>query len=108
MARIGTFHEIPNGFEGEFFMPLLTTKGVRVLKETNPSANKKAPTHRVFHGRSEIGSAWPKTTEDDRDYFSLTIDYPGLIAPIYCILIKDAEGEGWSAFWSRSKKAVFE
>ena len=43
MAHIGTFKEISNGFEGEVFMPPLTTKGVRVVKLDNPSANKKAP-----------------------------------------------------------------
>jgi len=108
MAHIGTFKEISNGFEGEVFMPPLTTKGVRVVKLDKPSTNKKAPTHRIFVGRSEIGSAWPKTTDDDRDYLSLTFDFPGLVAPVYAILIKDLEGDSYSAYWSRSKKPVFE
>ena len=60
MAQIGSFKEISNGFEGEVFMPPLTTKGVRVVKLDKPNANKKAPTHRIFVGRSEIGSAWPR------------------------------------------------
>ena len=75
---------------------------------SKPAANKRAPTHRIYVGRSEIGSAWPKTTNDDRDYLSLTFDFPGLTAPVYAILIKDPESDGWSAFWSRSKKPVFE
>jgi uncharacterized protein (DUF736 family) len=108
MAHIGSFKEISNGFEGEVFMPPLTTKGVRIVKETKPNANKKAPTHRIYVGRSEIGSGWPKTTEDDRDYLSLTFDFPGLVAPVYAILIRDLEGDGFSAYWSRSKKPVFE
>jgi uncharacterized protein (DUF736 family) len=108
MAIIGTFKEIANGFEGEVFMPPLNAKGVRVLLDPKPSGNKKAPTHRIYVGRSEIGSAWPKTTDDDRDYLSLTFDFPGLVAPIYAILIKDKEGEGYIAAWSRSKKVVFE
>jgi uncharacterized protein (DUF736 family) len=108
MAHIGTFKEIADGFEGEVFMMPLTTKGVRILKEAKPAANKRAPTHRIYVGRSEIGSAWPKTTNDDRDYLSLTFDFPGLTAPVYAILIKDPESDGWSAFWSRSKKPVFE
>ncbi len=98
MAHIGTFKEISTGFEGEVFMPPLTTKGVRIVKETKPSANKKAPTHRIYLGRSEIGSAWPKTTDADRDYLSLTFDFPGLTAPVYAILINDQDGDGWSAF----------
>ena len=108
MAHIGTFKEISNGYEGEIFMPPLNAKGVRVVKITTPSANKKAPTHRIYLGRSEVGSAWPKSTDDDRDYLSLTFDFPGLVAPVYAILIKDTEGDGYSAYWSRSKKPVFE
>ena len=53
MAHIGTFKDISNGFEGEVFMPPLTTKGVRIVKLDNPSTNKKAPTHRIFVGRSD-------------------------------------------------------
>ena len=58
--------------------------------------------------KSEVGSAWPKTTDDDRDFLSLTFDFPGLAAPVYAILIKDLEGDGYSAYWSRNKKPVFE
>jgi uncharacterized protein (DUF736 family) len=108
MAIIGTFKEIATGFEGEVFMPPLNAKGVRVLRDPNPSSNKKAPSHRIYVGRSEIGSAWPKTTDDDRDYLSLTFDFPGLVAPIYAILIKDKDSDGYIAAWSRSKKVVFE
>ena len=108
MAHIGTFKAISNGLEGELFMLPLTTKGVRVVKIDPPMANKKAPSHRILVGRSEIGSAWPKTTDDDRDYLSLTFDFPGLVAPVYAILIKDLDGDGYSAYWSRSKKPVFE
>ncbi len=108
MAHIGTFKEIADGYEGEVFMPPLNAKGVRIIKITTPSANKKAPTHRIYVGRSEIGSAWPRVTEDEKEYLSLTFDFPGLVAPIYAILIKDNDGEGYSAYWSRSKKVVFE
>jgi len=108
MAHIGTFKAISNGFEGELFMLPLTTKGVRVVKIDPPMANKKAPSHRIMVGRSEIGSAWSKTTEDERDYLSLTLDFPGLVAPIYAIVIADNEGDGFSAYWSRAKREVFE
>jgi len=60
MAHIGTFKAISNGFEGELFMLPLTTKGVRVVKIDPPMANKKAPSHRIMVGRSEIGSAWSR------------------------------------------------
>ncbi len=107
MATIGTFKQVADGYEGEVFMPPLNAKGVRILVDPKRS-NNKAPTHRIYVGRSEIGSAWPKTTEDERDYLSLTFDFPGLVAPIYAILIKDKESEVYSAYWSRSRKVVFE
>ena len=107
MAHIGTFQANSNGFEGEVFMVPLTTKGVRIVKEAK-STNPKAPSHRIFVGRSEIGQGWPKTTDDNRDYLSLTFDFAGLNRPIYAILIKDPDSESYGAFWSRAKKPVFE
>jgi uncharacterized protein (DUF736 family) len=108
MAHIGTFQANSTGFEGEVFMVPLSTKGVRVVKETKPNRNPKAPSHRIFVGRSEIGQAWPKTTDDNRDYLSLTFDFAGLNRPIYAILIKDPDSESYGAYWSRAKKPVFE
>jgi len=109
MAHIGSFNETANGsYEGEVFMPPLTTKGVRIVPDPRKSDNKKAPTHRIYVGRSEIGSAWPAETDDGREYLSLTFDFPGLVAPVYAILIKDKDGDGFGAYWSRSKKKVFE
>src|ERR1700744_1890198 len=52
MGHIGTFQANSNGFEGEVFMVPLTTKGVRIVKETK-STSPKAPSHRIFVGRSE-------------------------------------------------------
>jgi len=48
-----------------------------------------------------------KITDDDGDHLSLAFDFPGLVAPVYAILIKDRDGDGYSAYWSRSKKVVF-
>ena len=67
----------------------LTTKGVRIVKETKPNRDPKAPGHRIFVGYSEIGRAWPKTTNDDCGYLSLTFDFAGLSRPVYAILMKD-------------------
>lgn len=112
MAHIGTFQANTNGFDGEVFMVPLTTKGVKIVKEPNkPNRNPKAPSHRIYAGRSEIGQAWPKTTDDQRDYLSLTFDFPGLNRPVYAILIKDPDSDVYSAYWSRAnkdKKPVFE
>jgi uncharacterized protein (DUF736 family) len=108
MAHIGTFKEAANGYEGEVFMHPLTTKGARIVPDPRRGTNKKAPSHRIYVGRSEIGSAWPAETDDGREFLSLTFDFPGLVAPVYAILIKDKEGDSYGAYWSRSKKKVFE
>ena len=45
MAHIGTFQANSTGFEGEVFMVPLTTKGVRIVKETKSNASPKEKKH---------------------------------------------------------------
>ena len=100
MAIIGTFKKVNNGFEGEFAMLALQAKGVRVVAETNRT-NEDAPTHRIFVGRAEIGAAWSKTSNEGRAYLGLKLDDPSFNAPIYANLVKDKDGDTYSAIWSR-------
>ncbi len=62
-------------FQGEIFTLSLQAKGVRIVAETSRS-NDNAPSHRVYVGRAEIGAAWPKRSEEGRDYLSLKLDDP--------------------------------
>jgi uncharacterized protein (DUF736 family) len=78
-------------------------KRVRIVAEENRS-NENAPSHRVFVGRTEIGAAWSKRSEEGRDYLSLKLDDPSFTAPIYANLFDDQDGEGYSLIWSRSRK----
>ncbi|OJW28005.1 MAG: hypothetical protein BGO51_12945 [Rhodospirillales bacterium 69-11] len=100
MAIIGTFKKVANGFEGEFAMLALQAKGVRIVAESN-RANDDAPSHRVFLGRAEIGAAWAKSSEKNEEYHSLKLDDPSFTAPVYANLVKDKDGETYSAIWSR-------
>ena len=75
MATIGSFKKVGNDFQGEIVTLSLQAKGVRIVAESNPS-NDKAPSHRVFVGRAEIGAAWSKRSEEGRDYLSLKLDDP--------------------------------
>ena len=77
MANIGSFKKVGNDFQGEIVTLSLQAKGVRIVAESNPS-NDKAPSHRVYVGRAEIGAAWSKRSEEGRDYLSLKLDDPSL------------------------------
>ena len=82
MATIGSFKKVGNDFQGEIITLSLQAKGVRIVAETNPS-NDKAPSHRVFVGRAEIGAAWSKRSNEGRDYLSVKLDDPSFNSPIY-------------------------
>jgi uncharacterized protein (DUF736 family) len=103
MANIGSFKKSGQEFQGEIITLSLQAKGVRIVAESNPS-NDKAPSHRVFVGRAEIGAAWSKRSEEGRDYLSLKLDDPSFNAPIYANLFDDEGGEGYTLLWSRPRK----
>jgi uncharacterized protein (DUF736 family) len=103
MATIGSFKKVGNDFQGEIVTLSLQAKGVRIVAESSPS-NDKAPSHRVFVGRAEIGAAWSKRSDEGRDYLSLKLDDPSFNAPIYANLFDDEGGEGYTLLWSRPRK----
>ena len=103
MATIGSFKKVGNDFQGENITLSQQAKGVRIVAESSPS-NDKAPSHRIFVGRAEIGAAWSKRSEEGRDYLSLKLDDPSFTAPIYANLFVDEGGEGYTLLWSRPRK----
>jgi uncharacterized protein (DUF736 family) len=103
MATIGSFKKVGNDFQGEIITLSLQAKGVRIVAESSPS-NDKAPSHRVFVGRAEIGAGWSKRSEEGRDYLSLKFDDPSFNAAIYANLFEDEGGEGYTLLWSRPRK----
>ena len=105
MATIGSFKKVGNDFQGEIVTLSLQARGVRIVAESNPS-NDKAPSHRVFVGRAEIGAAWSKRSEEGRDYLSIKLDDPSFNAPIYANLFDEEDGEGYTLLWSRPRKNV--
>ena len=103
MATIGSFKKVGNDFQGEIITLSLQAKGVRIVAESNV-ANDKAPSHRVFVGRAEIGAGWSKRSEEGRDYLSHKFDDPSFNAAIYANLFEDEGGEGYTLLWSRPRK----
>jgi uncharacterized protein (DUF736 family) len=99
MATIGTFKRDENGFTGTINTMTLTSK-VRFIKADGDS--DKAPSHRLFAGKTEIGAAWAKTSKEGRPYLSAKLDDPSFSAAIYATLIEDTETAGaFSLIWSR-------
>ena len=100
MATIGTFKRSGNTYTGEIVTLSVQAKNVRISPEENRS-NENAPTHRVFVGKAEIGAAWAKRSNDQRDYLGLKLDDPSFTAPIYANLFDDEGGDTYSLIWSR-------
>src|SRR3546814_13655373 len=102
MANIGTFTKTAKGYAGEIVTMSVQQKKVRIEAETDVQ-NDKAPTHRVFVGRAEIGAGWAKQSNEGRDYLSLKLDDPSFAAPIYANLFDDEAGETFNLIWSRNR-----
>ncbi len=102
MATIGSFKKAGDEYQGEIVTLSVQTKGVRIVQEANRSSDK-APSHRVYVRRAEIGAAWPKQSNEGRHYLSVKLDDPSFTNPIFANLFDDESGEGYSLIWSRSR-----
>jgi uncharacterized protein (DUF736 family) len=102
MANIGTFTKTAKGYTGKIVTMSVQQKKVRIEAETDVQ-NDKAPTHRVFVGRAEIGAGWAKRSNEGRDYLSLKLDDPSFAAPIYANLFDDEDGTTYNLIWSRTR-----
>lgn len=100
MATIGTFKRSGNSYTGTVNTLAVQAKNVRIVPEENRT-NDNAPSHRVFVGTVEVGAAWAKRSNEDRDYLSLKLDDPSFVAPIYANLFDNEDGD-YSLIWSRS------
>jgi len=68
MATIGTFTTSETGFNGSIRTLALNVKA-RIARVENPS--DKGPHYRIYAGNVELGAAWQKRSEQDRDYLSV-------------------------------------
>jgi uncharacterized protein (DUF736 family) len=102
MANIGSFKKVNDEYQGEIVTLSVQTKGVRIVPEANRSSDK-APSHRVYVRRAEIGAAWPKRSNEGRDYLSVKLDDPSFASPIFANIFNDESGEGYSLIWSRRR-----
>ena len=103
MATIGTFKKVGNEIHGEIVTLSVQAKNVRIVPEANRT-NDNAPSHRIYVSRADLGAGWSKRSAEGRDYISVKLDDPSFSAPIYANLFDDAEGDGYTLIWSRSRK----
>jgi uncharacterized protein (DUF736 family) len=102
VANIGSFKKVNAEFQGEIVTLSVQARGVRIVPEPNRT-NDNAPSHRVFVGRAEIGAAWPKRSNEGRDYLSVKLDDPSFNAPIFANLF-DGDDDTWNLIWSRGRR----
>ncbi len=103
MANIGSFKKVNAEFQGEIVTLGVQARNVRIVPESSRT-NDNAPSHRVFVGRAEIGAAWPKRSNEGRDYLSVKLDDPSFTAPIYANLFDAEDGETFNLIWSRGRR----
>jgi uncharacterized protein (DUF736 family) len=89
---------------GEIVTLSVHSKNVRIVSESS-RARDNAPSHRIYVGRVEIGTAWSKRSAENRTYSSVKMDGPSFNAPIYANLFDDEDGEDFTLIWSRNRKA---
>jgi uncharacterized protein (DUF736 family) len=97
MTTIGHFTAKESSFTG-FVQTLSFSTSVTIEPLTKKS--DKAPDYRLATGRTDIGVAWKKTTEDGATYLSVRIDDPSLREPISARLIP-GEGDTHLLIWNR-------
>ena len=104
MAIIGYFTRSKDGgWEGTIQTLSINTKA-RFVPNDNQSGDR-APTFRVFVGKSEIGAAWKARSQGDnpRDYLSLRLEDPILAGSMSAALFEAEDGKQATLIWNRQK-----
>jgi uncharacterized protein (DUF736 family) len=102
MATIGTFTAKDGKLTGKIQTLTLNTALTFLPNESQSSPD--APAYRAFAGRTEVGAAWEKTSENTgRTYHAVKLDDPTFAAPIYANLIEQEDG-GFALIWSRPRR----
>ena len=105
MAHIGSFKKSgDNDYLGEIVTMSLQKKNVSIVAEGEVTG-EKAPSHRVYISRVEVGACWPKVTKDGRHYLSIKLDDPSFTAPIFATLFADEDGKTHNLVWSRARSS---
>ena len=100
MNIIGTFQKrADGGYSGSVQTLFREAAGVELRPISRATDN--GPDFRLIRGEVECGAAWAKTSRDGRDFVSVKMDDPSLMAPIFANLV-EAE-DGYALIWSRRR-----
>ncbi|GJD52531.1 hypothetical protein OPKNFCMD_5297 [Methylobacterium crusticola] len=100
MATIGSFTQTQTGFSGDITTLTIPNRKVAIVAETERSG-ERAPTHRIYRGKAEIGAGWAKRSKEERAYISIKLDDASLPAPLYAALCGEEDGKTYSLIWTR-------
>src|SRR4051812_28944761 len=68
---------------------------------------EKGPDYRLIsetaHGHIELGAAWKRTSEQGRDFISVSLDAPLLDTPLNAALFMSETGSNASMVWNRMR-----
>ncbi|MCW6512088.1 DUF736 domain-containing protein [Lichenifustis flavocetrariae] len=102
MSVIGTFKSNGNDFTGEIATLTIRARDVRIVPAKRTAEN--GPSHQVYAGQAEIGAAWSKRSKEGRNYLSVLLDDPSMMAPFYASLVSNDEDKDHSLLWSRGTR----
>jgi uncharacterized protein (DUF736 family) len=101
MAIIGTFTRTEDGKFTGCLKTLTLSSKLQFVPETNKSKDN-APDYRIYLGTIEVGAGWQRTARDSgREYWSVRLDDPAFLAPLYASLVETEDGKTLNLLWSR-------
>ncbi len=101
MAIIGTFTRSGDGKLLGSLKTLTLSSELQFVPETNKKSDS-APDFRIYLATFEVGAAWRKIgRESGREYWSVKLDDPAFLAPLYASLVEIEGGNTFNLLWSR-------
>jgi len=101
-----TYNQAKDTYEGE--IKTLTLLRSKVVFRPTDGKIAKGPNYRVVilgeHGSVELGAAWKRTSEQGREFLSVSLDDPALPHPVSAALMPADDGKGAILIWSRPAK----
>jgi uncharacterized protein (DUF736 family) len=98
---IGKFARTSDGWFGTIQTVTSQTKARFVPNDKRE--NERAPDFRVVSGHCELGVAWRRTSSDHREYLSVILDDPLMVAPLNLALFESSKSGEANLVWKRQQ-----
>ena len=99
MSNIGTMTKHEDGLFTGKISTLKHRFELRLVPIEEP--NREGPHYRAFSGDAELGAGWIRTSKNDSEYVSLSLDDPAFEAPLYANIVRQPNSDNWAIIWSR-------